>query len=252
MIRSGLTMIGGTDAACAGDSCLFPGTPAASPKDAALSETRTMSKITVIGGTGYAGTALVKEAAARGHQVTAVSRSQPAAPVAGVTYVAAPVAQALNSTDGADVIIAALSPRGDNLGTLPGVYAQLAARAAAGKARFVAIGGFSCLRPAAGAPRFVEGGEIPPEYAAEAKEMFTVLQDLQADSTGADWLFVSPAAEFGAFAPGEALGRYRSGDDVALFDANGKSAIGGADFARAVLDEIETPTRQRDQINFAY
>lgn len=252
MKPGGLTMIGDSDAACEGDSCLLPGIPGVSSIGAPLSETRPMSKITVIGGTGYAGTALVKAAAARGHQVTAVSRSQPSAPVAGVTYVAAPVTEALNATDGADVIIAALSPRGDNLGTLPGVYTQLAARAAAGNARFVAIGGFSCLRPAPGAPRFVEGDGVPAEYRAEAEEMFTVLQNLQADSTGADWLFVSPAAEFGAFAPGEALGQYRSGDDVALFDAAGKSAISGADFASAVLDEVETPTRQRDQINFAY
>jgi uncharacterized protein len=39
-----------------------------------------VSRITVIGGTGYAGSAIVAEAAARGHQVTALSRSLPGAP----------------------------------------------------------------------------------------------------------------------------------------------------------------------------
>ena len=34
-----------------------------------------MSRIAVIGGTGYAGSAIVAEAAARGHQVSALSRS---------------------------------------------------------------------------------------------------------------------------------------------------------------------------------
>ena len=46
-----------------------------------------MSRITVIGGTGYAGSAIVAEAAARGHQVTALSRSLPGAPIPNVTYV---------------------------------------------------------------------------------------------------------------------------------------------------------------------
>ncbi len=43
-----------------------------------------MSRIIVIGGTGYAGSAIVTEAAARGHAVTAFSRSLPAEPVPGV------------------------------------------------------------------------------------------------------------------------------------------------------------------------
>ncbi|MFP3590290.1 NAD(P)-dependent oxidoreductase, partial [Paraburkholderia sp. SIMBA_055] len=64
--------------------------------------------------------------------------------------------------------------------------------------------------------------------------------------------FVSPAAEFGAYAPGEKLGHYRTSHEAALFDADGKSAIGGADFGAAVVDEIEKPTLQRGQISFAY
>ena len=46
-----------------------------------------MSRITVLGGTGYAGSAVVREAAARGHEVTAFSRTLPAEQVVGVTYV---------------------------------------------------------------------------------------------------------------------------------------------------------------------
>ena len=44
-----------------------------------------MARITVIGGTGYAGSAIVAEAAARGHHVTALSRSLPDAPIPNVT-----------------------------------------------------------------------------------------------------------------------------------------------------------------------
>ena len=213
-------------------------------------------KITVIGGTGYAGSAIVREAVKRGHAVTAVSRSLPTDPVQGVNYVAASVADAGSAIAGADVVIGALSPRGPNAGTLAAAYKDLARQAGAAGARLVLVGGFSCLRRTAGAPRMLEAeafpGDVPAEVVAEANENLVVLNNLLADTSGLDWLFVSPALEFSAWQPGEDLGRYRVGDEVALFDENGRSAISGVDYARAMLDEIETPTRHRAQIGVAY
>lgn len=211
-----------------------------------------MTKITVLGGTGYAGSAIVREAKARGHEVTSVSRSKPSEPMEGVTYVTSPAAEAAKTLKGADIVIAALSPRGDTAGTLPGLYRSLAQEAARAGARFVVIGGFGSLRPAEGQPRFVEGDQFPPDYRPEAEEMLTVLKDLQAGTSNADWLFISPAMEFGSFAPGEALGHYRVSGEVALFDKNGTSAISGADFARAILDEVEKPAHHKAHIHFAY
>lgn len=211
-----------------------------------------MTAITVVGGTGYAGAAIVAEAARRGHTVTAISRTAPGTQAEGVDYVTGDLTQSVPDIAGAEVVVAALSPRGDNAGKLRDAYRSLAQAAATNGARFVGVGGFSSLRPAEGAPRFVEGDDLPPEFAAEAREMNDILADLATGSVDVDWLFVSPAAEFGSHAPGEALGRYRVSGEVALFDQDGKSAISGADFARAVLDEIETPTRHRAQIHFAY
>ena len=211
-----------------------------------------MTAITVVGGTGYAGAAMVAEAARRGHTVTAISRTAPGTRAEGVDYVTGDLTQSVPDVAGAEVVVAALSPRGDNAGKLRDAYRSLAQAAATNGARFVGIGGFSSLRPAEGAPRFVEGDDLPPEFAAEAREMNDILADLATGAVDVDWLFVSPAAEFGSHAPGEALGRYRVSGEVALFDQDGKSAISGADFARAVLDEIETPTHHRAQIHFAY
>ncbi len=211
-----------------------------------------MTAITVVGGTGYAGAAIVAEAARRGHTVTAISRTVPGTQAEGVDYVTGDLTQSVPDIAGAEVVVAALSPRGDNAGKLRDAYRSLAQAAATNGARFVGIGGFSSLRPAEGAPRFAEGDDLPPEFAAEAREMNDILADLATGSVDVDWLFVSPAAEFGSHAPGEALGRYRVSGEVALFDKDGKSAISGADFARAVLDEIETPTHHRAQIHFAY
>lgn len=209
-----------------------------------------MTNITVIGGTGYAGSAIVAEAAARGHHVTSISRSIPDAQVPGVTYLTGDATVEVPDLTGADVVVAALSPRGSNAGKLRATYPAIAQ--AAGGARFVAVGGFSSLRPAPGAPRFAEGDDLPAEFAAEAVEMNAILEELLGGETSADWLFVSPAAAFGAFAPGEKLGHYRVSGEVALFDENGGSAISGADFATAVVDEIETPTHHQAHLHFAY
>ncbi len=109
-----------------------------------------MAVITVIGGTGYAGAAIVAEAHARGHQVTSISRTLPGAKLDGVTYKTADVTAGVPSLDGADEVVAALSPRGSNLGALPAVYREIAAKAAAAGARFVAIGGFRLPTPRQG------------------------------------------------------------------------------------------------------
>ena len=67
-----------------------------------------------------------------------------------------------------------------------------------------------------------------------------------------DWVFLSPAGDFGSWVPGERTGEYRVGGDVALFDEQGRSALSGADFAVAIVDEIETPKHHREHIGVAY
>jgi uncharacterized protein len=214
------------------------------------------TKIAVVGGSGYAGSAIVREAAKRGHAVTSLSRSIPEAKIDGVTYVAADALKGSLPLGEAQVVVGALSPRGDQVGALAKAYAALAAQARDIGARLVLVGGFSCLRREAGAPRMIEGEtfppDVPPEVVAEARENVDVLNRLLADKSGLDWLFVSPGMEFSAWMPGEDLGRYRVGGEVALFDEAGRSAISGPDYALAVLDEIETPKYRRAHIGVAY
>ncbi|MGO1775881.1 MAG: NAD(P)H-binding protein, partial [Agrococcus casei] len=73
-----------------------------------------MTKITVLGATGFAGSSIAKEAASRGHEVTVVSRS--AADLAGTRAVQGSVldsAVLADALDGAEVVVGSLSPRGD-------------------------------------------------------------------------------------------------------------------------------------------
>ena len=212
-----------------------------------------MATIVVFGGTGYTGGAIVREAASRGHQVVSVSRSEPEAPVEGVRYeTGSAVEVAPRVVPGADAVVAALSPRGDMAGRLVEVYRELAGQSAAAGARYVQLGGFSSLRPAPGEPRFVEG-EIPEQYRGEALEGEATRVLLADDAPEElDWLFLSPAGEYGAWVPGERTGAYRLGGEIALFAPDGSSTISGADLAVAVVDEIETPAHHREHLSVAY
>jgi len=66
-----------------------------------------MARIKVLGGTGYGGAAVVREAARRGHTVTAYSRRPPDEPVDGVEYVTGSLLEPellASAVDNADVV----------------------------------------------------------------------------------------------------------------------------------------------------
>lgn len=213
-------------------------------------------KILIVGGTGYAGSAIAFEAAKRGHDVTVLSRKIPSDKIKNVEYIAADINNDDINLSGINVVVGALSPRGDNVGRLVKFYDKLCFSAAVAGARLILVGGFSCLRRTSDSPRMLEAEEFPAdtpeEILVEANENLQVLYKLLEDKTGVDWLFVSPALEFSSWSLGTDIGRYRIGDEVALFDEYGKSAISGIDYARAVMDEIEKPTRHCAQIGVAY
>lgn len=212
-----------------------------------------MATIVVFGGTGYTGANVVREAASRGHRVVSVSRSQPKEPVEGVRYETGAVeAVAPRVIADADAVVATLSPRGDMAGRLVEVYGELARHSAQVGARYLQVGGFSSLRPAPGEPRFVEG-ELPEQFRQEALEgEATRVMLVEQAPESLDWVFVSPAGSYGAWAPGDRTGTYRVGGEVALFDDEGGSSISGGDFALAVVDEIESPSHRREHIGVAY
>jgi putative NADH-flavin reductase len=212
-----------------------------------------VARIVVFGGTGYTGGNIVREAASRGHHVVSVSRSEPEERVDGVQYeIGGAEGVAPRVIPGSDAVLATLSPRGDMAGRLVQVYDALARLSAEAGARYLQIGGFSSLRPAAGAPRFVEG-EIAEAYRDEALEGEATRVLLAENSPEElDWVFVSPAGTYGAWAAGERTGTYRVGGEVALLDEEGGSNISGADLALAVVDEIEAADHHREHIGVAY
>ncbi|MCT1480026.1 NAD(P)-dependent oxidoreductase [Microbacterium sp. p3-SID336] len=213
-----------------------------------------MARIIVLGGTGYAGRHIVAEAVSRDHAVVAISRSAPADPVAGAAYVQgsaldpASIAEALA---GADAVVSALSPRGDMeervLDALSGVIDLLAGT----ETRLGVVGGAGGSLVAPGGPRLFDQ-DFPEEYKHEAQVGIDSLALLQDSDPGLDWFFVHPAEVFGPWAEGERTGTYRDGGDVLVRDAEGKSYISGADFAVAVVDEIEQGNHHRERFTVGY
>ncbi|WP_439938820.1 NAD(P)-dependent oxidoreductase [Nocardia sp. N13] len=209
-----------------------------------------MARITVIGGNGYAGAALVAESRKRGHEVTSVSRSAPESPVDGVDHVEGSVldAEVLDRvTEGRDVVVSALSPRGDMVGKVEGVVADLITRLAGTPTRLGYIGGASSLLTEEGGPRLwdVSKDHVPDEVRPEVQTGLDTLALLEESPESLDWFYVSPPEEFGSWLGTPSRGRYTLGGDVLLRDAEGQSTISADDLALAILDEIEKPAHHR-------
>ena len=215
-----------------------------------------MSRITVLGGTGYAGSAVVARGRDRGHQVTAFSRSLPTEPVAGVTYVqgeATDEAALASVVDGADVVVAALAPRGPLADSFRDVYRtrrpprRRRGRPAVRRRRVL------LAAPAPAAARFVDDlSHVPAALHGEILAgAALILEDLPAAPASLDWVFVSPAQLFGSFAPGERLGTYRLGDEVAVVP-DGGGAISAPDYALGLVDLVEQDAHHRAHVNLAH
>lgn len=212
-------------------------------------------KITVLGGTGYAGAEIVAEAAARGHQVTAVSRTAPETPVAGADYRhgAADDFAFLNSAiDGADVVIDSLTARKGLGEGLIDVIDHVIARAAEHGFRVGVIGGAGTLLTEPGGSTLIDAGYFPEAALPAIRITAAELDSLKAGPESVDWFYVSPARSFGAHNPGERRGTYRVGGDVLLTDDAGESHLSAPDLAIAVLDELEQPKHHRERVHFAY
>lgn len=209
-----------------------------------------MARITVLGGSGYTGAALVAEARKRGHEVTSVSRSAPAAPVDGVDYVEGSVLDAGvldRVTEGRDVVVSAVSPRGDMVGKVEGVVTDLVSRLAGTPTRLGYIGGASSLLTEEGGPRLwdVSKDHVPDEVRPEIETGLNALAQLDESPESLDWFYVSPPEEFGSWLDTSSTGGYTLGGDVLLRNADGTSTISADDLALAIVDEIEAPAHHR-------
>ena len=204
-----------------------------------------MSKIAIIGATGRAGSQLLEEALRRGHSVTAIARDtakvgqREGVISRNVDVLDANALQA--AVAGHDVVISAA-----HFATIP-AGAVIGPVKNAGVKRLLVVGGAGSLLVPDGT-RVIDSKGFPEAYKAEASAGALFLENLRQEKD-LDWTFVSPSAEF---VEGERTGKFRIGQDDLLVSREGRSWITFADYAIAMLDEVESPKHPRQRFTVGY
>jgi putative NADH-flavin reductase len=142
---------------------------------------------------------------------------------------------------GHDVVISAA-----HFATIPAA-AVVAPVKKAGVKRLLVVGGAGSLLLPDGT-RVIDSEGFPAEYKAEASAGALFLENLRKEQE-LDWTFLSPSAEF---VEGERTGTFRVGKDDLLVSGAGRSWITFADYAIAMLDEVEAPKHSRQRFTVGY
>lgn len=201
-------------------------------------------KVAVLGASGRAGSEITKELAVRGHQVLAVARKPEAIAAApGVSAVAGDAADPAALAElirGSDAVISALHFD---------VSAEvlLSALRQAGVGRLLVTGGAASLEAAPGL-RLIDTPDFPEAWKVFAQGGIAFLEALRGE-TAIDWTFFSPAA---FIFEGPRTGQFRLGGDQLVVDAAGDSKISFADYAIAMVDELEQHRHGRARFTAAY
>lgn len=206
-------------------------------------------KVAVLGASGRAGSEIVKELSARGHEVTAIARKPEAvADLPGVTAIGADAdtpAAIAKSIAGHDVVVSALpfAVTADKV---------MAAMHQAGVSRLLVTGGAASLKDENDV-RYIDRPDFPEIWRNGAQGgidfFYALKEDAPKTAPGLDWVFFSPAFNF---VEGPRTGTFRLGREHLIKDANGDSRISFADYAIAMVDEVENPAHSRERFTIGY
>jgi uncharacterized protein len=210
--------------------------------------------IALIGASGFIGSAVLTEALARGHKVTAlVTRPEKVQAHERVTALAADVMDVQKLTSqlaGFDAVVSSFSghAQADVLDYfVAGTRNIITAAKEARVPRLLVVGGAGSMEVAPGV-QLIDTPDFPPQYKATAEGARTALNMLRKE-TSLNWTVLSPSA---MIAPGERTGTFRTSLDQLLTGADGSSRISVQDFALALVDELEKPAHERQRFTVGY
>lgn len=211
-------------------------------------------KIMLLGASGNVGRRVVAESLQRGHEVTAVGRSQQRLrELPGeITRRSGDIAhseQVAELVAGQDVVINATRPaNGEEADVANNTRALLQGMVDSG-VRLLVVGGAASLTvPGSGTAVIDDPRYLSPSlrHIGQASlDQFAICRDEQ----HLNWAYLSPPADL---FPGERTARFRRGGDVLLLDEQGRSRISMEDLAVAILDEIEHPRHYQQRFTVAY
>ncbi|WP_449396389.1 NAD(P)-dependent oxidoreductase [Devosia riboflavina] len=214
--------------------------------------------IVVFGASGNIGGNIRKEALSRGLRVTAVTNSSPLDAEPNLTALTADLADTeavAKIVSGHDAVISAYSPGLRKYSA--DEAAELIRRAheslfegvkLGGVKRIILVGGVGSLEASPGVD-VVDSDFYPADHKAHTLRNREIVRALKRGEYDLDWTYVSPPLEIKA---GERTGKFRLGEDQLLRDADGNSRISEADFAVAILDELEQGRFVRRRFTAAY
>ncbi len=194
-------------------------------------------KIAVVAANGKEGRLIVKEAAERGFDVTAVVRSENRT-VAEKVIKKDLFDLTAEDLKGFDAVVDAFGAWTED--TLPQHSTSLAHLCdilSGTETRLLVVGGAGSLYvDPEHTAQVADGPDFPDAFKPLATAMAKALDELRKRSD-VKWTYISPAADFQA--DGERTGEYiLAGEELTLND-RGESVISYADFAVAMVDEIE-------------
>lgn len=216
-----------------------------------------MKNIVIIGASGYVGSALLSEALNRGYRVKAIVRHPENLKTEDdhlevVRGDVTDVAEVARLTAEADAVISAYNPGWKDPDiyehTLLGYKAIIEGVRKSGVKRLLVVGGAGRLYVRPGV-RLVDNGEVPKHLLPGIKGLADVYTNYFLPEKELDWVFFSPAANL---EPGVRTGRFRLGKDDLVVDKNGDSRISVADFAVALIDELEQGMHHREGMTVGY
>lgn len=203
-------------------------------------------KVGIIGASGKAGHLILKEAVSRGHEVTAIVRNASKLQDQNVTVLEKNIMD-LTSDDlkPFDAVVSAFgAPHGQEQAHVDTGNVLIEALKGT-NTRAVVVGGAGSLYvDEAKTVRMMDTPDFPEMFLPTAKAHGEFLKNLQRASD-ITWTYISPSAMFDP--QGKRTGSYQKGKDHLLVNSNGESYISYADFAIAVLDEIEHPQHTNER-----
>ncbi|MFD2133976.1 NAD(P)-dependent oxidoreductase [Pseudogracilibacillus auburnensis] len=206
-------------------------------------------KIGIIGASGKAGSLILKEAVERGHDITAIVRDASKIKNKQVAVVEKNIFD-LKTEDlknFAVIVNAFNATPGNEHEHIEAGKILIDALTGEPNTRLIVVGGAGSLFiDEAKTVRVMDTPDFPKSYLPVATNMGKNLEDLQ-KASGINWTYISPA---GFFDPeGKRTGSYEKGGEQLLLNSKGESYISYADYALAVLDEIDNPQHENERFS---
>ena len=204
-------------------------------------------KIAIVAANGKAGRLIVREGIDRGMDVTAIVRGENRTDAEKVICkdVFDLTAQDLESFDAVVDAVGAWTP--ETVHTIPDAAVYLADLLKARETRLLVVGGAGSLFVDPQHTKTVLDVTPFPDAALPVIRAHQKALDALRNCTDVRWTYISPAGDFQA--DGARTGSYILGGEELVLNSKGESVISYADYAIAMVDEIESGAHIRERIS---